>query len=1282
MNTASVENHNPFPGLRPFREDEEYLFFGRENQVDAMVDKLAATHFLAVIGTSGSGKSSLVNCGLRPGLHGGLMARAGTSWRMAQFRPGNDPMRAMARALAEDGVLFRDYQAGSLTLTEIVDTTLRMSKLGLIDIYEQAQLGEDVNFLVVVDQFEELFRYRQIGAGQENVYGISEEAAAFVNLLLEVKAQATHPIYIVLTMRSDFLGDCTQLTGLAEAINGGQYLVPRMTRDERRAAISGPVGVGGAEISPVLLTRLVNDVGDNPDQLSILQHALNRTWSAWECSGKKGPLDLPHYESIGTMAHALDQHAEKAYGELTTARQRQICERLFKALTDKATDPRGVRRPAKMEKLCALTEATPVEITQVIDVFRKPSRSFLMPPAGDTLDPETVIDISHESLMRVWERLKTWTDQEAQSAHIYRRLAETAVLHGEGKAGLWDNPDLQVALDWKEKNQPNKDWAQRYDAGFEKAIAFLQKCKEADEVEVAEVEFGRKMRNVRNVIIGLVLIFLLWDPAHLTPPAPLTYEASPPVRDKLAQAHILTLPESVADQLVAADREFYITTAEELMTGTALEKALDEEHDKDHNQDHVAAVLRGSLVKLPNAVMLDDTGQSPKAVRDALRNTLQQKGAGSVVAVWRQSAYSYPYFAGLVPPKRRINTSDILSRHTDLWPKTGIATLPASEFPPGAVFESLYAIPENVKVVAANQRGLTALVLKTPWKKETLLRQPQGLWVVAETFRLLVYLLGYLGLLFGVGAIYRRFALSGFGSTAATGLPESPLWIRWRNFQLRVHTFLDRFQSPRSKFIFSISLLFAGVIFFGFGLLGFIRNAESTLRHGVPVGLILILLVSPNGILNTAWTARFKLVQGMLLQIGGVYALTGLFYLFFSAEGWGPSLVLIQKRWVLALAGIGLIILGKWKCELTAEESLAREPNRAPVLHFRLCESDKQNRRDLRVSWIRRFLRPNDEQILCPIFGALGPFATFAHSEQRAEAIAAAGAIPDGLEPETAELMRRSALVILQIDNRLTYNFLSRMRQIIQALKPNQVLVYFSRKIEPAKLNDAYQKFVNETREVFPTALPPAIDANRFLAFDDDDWKPFLCGSLTTSRFSWGKLVPLLGYRLEAARRSRTTARALRPFFERRNLVSSQKKLFGDRAIGFGAFESFDLGLPAGVMMFRNLWIMGRRWRALIGLFAPLIGIIAAYFLAVVMALLTSLMHVALTLETMAFVTMIFLGFPFATYWLWRRLSGREIRQHIAFGGDIQPLWKVILVLVLAGGWLFAFLVLIFITLI
>src|SRR6516164_2737930 len=107
MNTPlNAAKTNPFPGLRPFNEADQHLFFGRESQIDTMVEKLARNHFLAVVGTSGSGKSSLVNCGLKPALRQGMMARAGTLWRIAQFRPGGDPGRALSGALSVPGVLF------------------------------------------------------------------------------------------------------------------------------------------------------------------------------------------------------------------------------------------------------------------------------------------------------------------------------------------------------------------------------------------------------------------------------------------------------------------------------------------------------------------------------------------------------------------------------------------------------------------------------------------------------------------------------------------------------------------------------------------------------------------------------------------------------------------------------------------------------------------------------------------------------------------------------------------------------------------------------------------------------------------------------------------------------------------------------------------------------------------------------------------------------------------------------------------------------------------------
>lgn len=459
LKSAAV-NRNPFPGLRPFRPDEEHLFFGRESQVDHMVDKLAARRFLAVVGTSGSGKSSLVNCGLRPALHRGYMAIAGSAWRMAQFRPGDNPLGAMAQALARPGVLFDSAALGGMPHEQLIEATLRLGSLGLVDIVEQARLAQGENLLLVVDQFEELFRFRTPSSkAAAHDYGPAEDSVAFVRMLLEAAGQRDLPIYVVLTMRSDFLGECAQFHGLPDAINEGQYLVPRLTRDEIRAAITGPVSVAYADVSPVLLTRLLNDVGDNPDQLPILQHALNRTWANWEGEGgARGALDLVHYEAIGGMQHALDRHAEKAFAELSNVRDQRLCERVFKVLADKGTDPRGIRRPTQLSSLCAITGAAQSEVVAVIDRFRKPSRSFLMPPLAETLEPKSVIDISHESFMRLWERLAKWANEEAESRVMLLRVVEAARLYGQQRGGLWRDPELKQALNWRQETNPTSPW--------------------------------------------------------------------------------------------------------------------------------------------------------------------------------------------------------------------------------------------------------------------------------------------------------------------------------------------------------------------------------------------------------------------------------------------------------------------------------------------------------------------------------------------------------------------------------------------------------------------------------------------------------------------------------------------------------------------------------------------------------------------------------------------------------------------------------------------------------
>jgi hypothetical protein len=462
----TITRFNPFPGLRSFEEDEDYLFFGREEQTDELLKKLGNTHFLAVIGTSGSGKSSLVKSGLLPFLHSGYMVNAGSSWNVAIARPGNDPIGNIARALSKPSVLYKDVDDSNQSMySAIIESTLRRSTLGLAEAFKQSDISDHQNLLVVVDQFEELFRFnRYEKINQEG----KRDSLHFINLLLKASQQRDVPIYVVFTMRSDFIGECTQFRGLPEAINEGQYLIPRMTREERKAAILGPVAVGGATMTPRLVSRLLNDVGDNPDQLPILQHSLMRTWDYWTAhSPEADPIDLPHYEAIGTMSRALSLHAEEAYNELSTDRERQLCEILFKSLTEKGASGQGIRRPCKLSEICAISNAKVEEFKPIIEIFRKPGISFLMPPSTIQIQDDTIIDISHESLMRVWTRLMRWVEEETQSAEIYLRLSEAAALYHEGKTDLWKDPELQLTLNWKEENQVNEIWANRYDPSYE-----------------------------------------------------------------------------------------------------------------------------------------------------------------------------------------------------------------------------------------------------------------------------------------------------------------------------------------------------------------------------------------------------------------------------------------------------------------------------------------------------------------------------------------------------------------------------------------------------------------------------------------------------------------------------------------------------------------------------------------------------------------------------------------------------------------------------------------------
>ncbi|MEX1027230.1 MAG: NACHT and WD repeat domain-containing protein [Candidatus Paceibacterota bacterium] len=514
----------PYPGLRPFQFSESEIFFGRGDQVAEMLTRLEDHQFLAVVGASGCGKSSLVRAGLLPALEQGFLAASSDQWRFAIVRPGDAPLRNLACELLRALGPRPSHDTAKAAADEpdphrvaMVQAALRSGPRGLVQVVEDARLPKDTNLLVLVDQFEELFRFRHRqqldGASAESsTANERDEAAALVSLLLATAAQGDVPIYVVITMRSDFLGDCDAFYGLPEAINDSQFLTPRMTRAQARDAIVEPARLFGGDVEPALVNRILNEIGNDPDQLPLMQHALMRSWRHREKErGRPVTIQLADYEKLGGLKEALSRHADDVLKSLSSDADRCVAEMLFRALCDRSTEQRLTRRLATVAEIAAIAGVTDDAVIRVADAFRQPGRSFLTPPPKIPLTADSTLDISHESLIRQWGTLQIWLEREERSAQIYRRLAETARLWQAGEANLYRPPELDVALKWKQEEQPTIAWANRYARDdFDRTEEVLSRSQEAElERQNTEERQRRKRRRSRWLVAGGIALAIV-----------------------------------------------------------------------------------------------------------------------------------------------------------------------------------------------------------------------------------------------------------------------------------------------------------------------------------------------------------------------------------------------------------------------------------------------------------------------------------------------------------------------------------------------------------------------------------------------------------------------------------------------------------------------------------------------------------------------------------------------------------------------------------------------------
>jgi len=474
---------NPFVGLKPYAENQNNSYFGREQEVENLLGVLQKNKLVTLSGASGTGKTSLINAGLISRLKKGFVGQAGREWAIASFRPGTEPLLNLSHALTAREVLKIDLKSNTTDQKYYSEIISNFGSLGIVEIYKRSEIFGKKNLLIIIDQLEDLYKYNRYFDSSS-----TEEDNVLMDLIYRTVTVKNTAIYFLICIETPYLTKLTSYNKLQEIISKSQYSIQNIDYTGIHQILKDTFYKKNIQFNSKVIDLFNETLKEEISYLPNFQYLLYKLYEKFLVDGvEKKTIELEDLDAMGGVKYSIANDFETIYTS-SSKQEKKTIALFFKSIID-IQNPSSLGQYERILKISEYINFSQAKVSEIIRSFKKtfedlfdvfePSISGISISNKKPLNSKNILSLKYTKFLN-WERHSEWHKQEEDNFKDFKAFSEDAIRKNNNEVDFLKTPELESAIAWRDNPTINKNWAKKYNLDFDQTINFINDSEQDD----------------------------------------------------------------------------------------------------------------------------------------------------------------------------------------------------------------------------------------------------------------------------------------------------------------------------------------------------------------------------------------------------------------------------------------------------------------------------------------------------------------------------------------------------------------------------------------------------------------------------------------------------------------------------------------------------------------------------------------------------------------------------------------------------------------------------------